>query len=177
MTMKFPNYFFLLPLLVLLAACGSSKEKKVDNSLQQERMAIMMSKAWKYDRDAIYEMVDFSQMSPQQAQIIEQTATVMSLSTIRFLPDSIMTVILDTGDRLQGWWGVAEDGSTVTLQATIRKTPPMVVEEFSENRIVLNNHPDEGFYYPKVLVPALDLREPSGNASSPSQEPGAQEQE
>jgi hypothetical protein len=150
---------FLLAILslpfVLLTSC--SNDGGSNRGLQAERMQVMMSVPWRYDAEAIFQMVDFSQMSPQQADIIRATAPSMSKSYISFLPDSIMTYQLPTGERLQGWWAVSEDGQEILIQATPRKVKPMKVESFSPGRIILNNDPEEGFYYPKVLVPAVDL--------------------
>lgn len=150
------SLFLALVILASFTACNNGEKT---SAIQTERMEVMMSKPWRYDAEAIFSMVDFSQLTPQQEGIIRTTATGMSQSFISFLPDSIMAVQLDTGDRLQGWWGVSEDGQKILIQASMRKVKPLEVVSFSPERIVLNNDPEEGFYYPKVLVPAREAGE------------------
>ncbi|MCB0636951.1 MAG: hypothetical protein KDC54_10065, partial [Lewinella sp.] len=135
------SLFLAFAILATFTACDNGDGP---TKIQTERMQVMMSKPWRYDAEAIFSMVDFTKLTPQQQTIISTTANSMSKSYISFLPDSVMTAHLASGDRLRGWWAVSSDGKEILIQPTPRRVKPLEVVSFSPERIILNNDPEEG---------------------------------
>ncbi len=150
--MRFLVFIGLILFTLTFQDCGAGVS---DAEKVAEYQSILMSKPWRYDEAAILEASDFSQMAPHQADAIRTTTTRLAGGSISFMPDSVLILTLHDGSRAEGIWFLTDDAKMLYMQASASRGQPQYVREITEDRVFLENDVQEGFVFPKILIPRV----------------------